>query len=388
MSVDTSMYQNIQPIDAMGSVDRGMRMRDMLDQRKLKQVEQQKQQQMDAAFNQKLSGSQFEGLGQKGYEADNAVKGQDLERLIKQTKVAGQLAGSVTDQNSYTNFLNEGYKHGLFSPGELPDQYDPGAVKAVQMRALDFGQQLDQRWKQKEFGLKERELGMKSRELGAPKETKFQEKKMEALGKKAADWSTQDRATFETNLQKTQQATQMLAKALEAGSPLFGPARGKIPDAIRRFTNEDALIVRDSMHSAIQDTLRPTLGAQFTEKEGERIMNLAINPGLSDDENMRRATALQDAIQMKIEATDALYAHIEQYGTDKGFPYEQFKMRPAGGSGNVAGRNKGGGSGSFGIDKANAAGGLPKNMPKYGQVEDGYMYKGGDPSDPSSWEKK
>src|SRR5690606_11327165 len=111
--------------------------------------------------------------------------------------------------------------------------------------------------------------------------------------KLGAEWITKDRSVFISNLQKTNTAVEKLNQAVQSGESLFGPVRGKMPDWVRRFTNEDALVVRDAIHSAIQDTLRPTHGAQFTEKEGERIMNLAINPGLSDQENLRRATELQ-----------------------------------------------------------------------------------------------
>lgn len=158
----------------------------------------------------------------------------------------------------------------------------------------------------------------------------FEETKQKELAKAGVEWIQKDRGIFKANLDKTNHAVDLIKKAINKKEPLFGPVRGKVPDAIRALTNPDAIAARDSIHSAIQDTLRPTLGAQFTEKEGERIMKLAVNPELDDKENLRRANELQKVISNKIKFSDDLYSYMDKHGSDKGFPYEKYNMTKAG----------------------------------------------------------
>src|SRR5690606_6484899 len=162
-----------------------------------------------------------------------------------------------------------------------------------------------------------------------------------ALGKSAAEWATKDRAVIASNLEKVDSALDELENAIKSGQPLFGPGRGHMPDKIRAFTNPKALDVRDRVHSAITDTLRPTLGAQFTEKEGKRIMDLQLRDTLSDADNLRRIQALRDVMRRKIEATDAMYSWIEKRGSLDGFPLEKYGMERVKG-------DSGGGSGGAG----------------------------------------
>jgi hypothetical protein len=161
-----------------------------------------------------------------------------------------------------------------------------------------------------------------------PSSNIFQEKKMEKLAASAAEYITKDRGQLVSNVGKIDVALGLMDKA--PSGDVSGPFRGLAPDKIRSYSNPEAIIVKESMQSAIQETLRPTLGAQFTEKEGERIMNLAYNDKLSPEENKRRATDLKKFIQKKVEFSDALYSHVGKNGSDEGFPYEKYGMNKQG----------------------------------------------------------
>lgn len=77
--------------------------------------------------------------------------------------------------------------------------------------------------------------------------------------------------------------------------------------------------MKDEVRSAIQGMLRPTLGAQFAEKEGERIINVAFDPARSEEANKK---ALQDEIKKldsRVKSFQERADYFEKKGTLKGY---------------------------------------------------------------------
>lgn len=122
-------------------------------------------------------------------------------------------------------------------------------------------------------------------------------------------------ADVEKNLKQLEDA----ASALESDGSLTGAVRGNIPDFIRQFTNPKALEVRDSVEEVVQRNLREVLGAQFTEKEGQRLIARAYNEKLSEAENAKRIKRLMGQIKKAHEAKQAAARYYEENGTLKGF---------------------------------------------------------------------
>ena len=94
---------------------------------------------------------------------------------------------------------------------------------------------------------------------------------------------------------------------------------GLAPKMLRDIITPEGSALQDSAEEVIQRNLRLILGAQFTEKEGERLIARAYNPRLSEEENARRLTNLvsqmKEAFKNKAEAVE----YYEQNGTLKGF---------------------------------------------------------------------
>lgn len=156
--------------------------------------------------------------------------------------------------------------------------------------------------------------------------TPFEKKQIEGFAKAAVQYDTVDRPQLQGNLTKLDFAIDKLEKGKEAS----GLVTGRLPDVINQIVAPQAVPVRESIQSAIQETLRPTLGAQFTEKEGERIMNLQFNPTLPEEENKRRAQELRKVVQRKIDFQDAFFDHLRKGGTTSDFDYAKYGMRGAG----------------------------------------------------------
>lgn len=108
-------------------------------------------------------------------------------------------------------------------------------------------------------------------------------------------------------------------KKLAANRQLTGPIVSKIPDFAKPLFNPAAIAVRESVEEIVQRNLRLVLGAQFTEKEGERLIARAYNENLSEKENAKRVGRLMkqlgDAARAKQEAVD----YFNENGTLEGF---------------------------------------------------------------------
>jgi hypothetical protein len=168
----------------------------------------------------------------------------------------------------------------------------------------------------------------KKAERAESKESKseFQKVKERELAKANVEYFRKDRDQLISNSDKIDNALKIL-KDKDIGPTISGPWRGLAPDKLRSITNPQAIIVKESIQSAIQETLRPTLGAQFTEKEGERIMNLAYNDTLPPSANIKRAEELQKLLNRKMKFSEDLYKHLEENnGSDKGFDYSKYGM--------------------------------------------------------------
>jgi hypothetical protein len=83
-----------------------------------------------------------------------------------------------------------------------------------------------------------------------------------------------------------------------------GKFTGLIPRVIRAFINPDSVAIEDDIRSIIFQSLRETLGAQFTQKEGERLVEASFNILLSEETNIKRLERLKSTILKMAEAKE------------------------------------------------------------------------------------
>jgi hypothetical protein len=89
------------------------------------------------------------------------------------------------------------------------------------------------------------------------------------------------------------------------------------------YVDPEAQKVYDQVTEVVQRNLRLVLGAQFTEKEGERLIARAYNPALGQEENARRVKALMTQIKTAHEAQKQMAQHFRVNGTLKGYEMNQ-----------------------------------------------------------------
>lgn len=94
------------------------------------------------------------------------------------------------------------------------------------------------------------------------------------------------------------------------------PLIGKVAQDI---FNPEASDVQEVVESTVQQSLRPILGAQFTEKEGERLIARVYNRRLDESVNAERLDRLINQMQRAYEEKQRAAEYFEQHGTLSGF---------------------------------------------------------------------
>lgn len=99
---------------------------------------------------------------------------------------------------------------------------------------------------------------------------------------------------------------------------------GNVPDRIRSSFFSEGMDMQEMVEEVVQRNLRIVLGAQFTQKEGERLIARAYNSKMDEATNARRlgrlVTQIEDAAKAKVEAVE----YYEKNGTLAGFTGEVY----------------------------------------------------------------
>ncbi len=143
------------------------------------------------------------------------------------------------------------------------------------------------------------------------------------------DWTSGGQAALDKNLERLRGAR---AKLDERKNDLFGTSgrfTGNLPDNLR---SEESKQIRQDVQAAAQGALKATLGSQFTEKEGERIMKAAYDETLSPQANIDKIDAAIKELETSKNNKNAKSQHFERTGTLTGFknPSESSGLQTAG----------------------------------------------------------
>ncbi len=145
-----------------------------------------------------------------------------------------------------------------------------------------------------------------------------------AAGKAVDEAFAKDYVAFTTG--GAQDATKQLAQLKDVqralANPkenLTGPIVGRTPDFVKTFSNPKSIAMRERVEEVVQRSLRVILGAQFTEKEGERLIARAYNPNLGEKENAVRVGRLLTQLEQAYQSKAAAAAYFEKNGTLEGW---------------------------------------------------------------------
>ena len=144
-----------------------------------------------------------------------------------------------------------------------------------------------------------------------------------AFGKTIAEYKLQGQAQVISNLQNLSEKINILDGTIKNNKGqrynVSGPLIGVLDDAALAVTYPDAAGFRSDIRDIVFQSLREKLGAQFTEKEGERLVNAAFNFYLEEEQNIGRLKRLYKTIEDAANAKNAAIAYFDEKGTLQGY---------------------------------------------------------------------
>jgi len=188
----------------------------------------------------------------------------------------------------------------------------------------------------------------------------------EALDKAYAEehlqWTRGGGADMKSNIAKIG----TVLNRLQSGEQLTGEMINFAPDLVKAVFAPDSLAAKQAVEDVVQRNLRVVLGAQFTEKEGERLISRAFDERLSPEQNARRLNALFLQMSTAAQQRDAMADYFTKNGTLTGYEGPQPNLN------------------DFYTALAGTKLGDRVEDPSTGKV---YEYVGGDETQPSSWKE-
>jgi hypothetical protein len=107
--------------------------------------------------------------------------------------------------------------------------------------------------------------------------------------------------------------------ATGTGPTLTGVQIQVIPEALRPLLVPRSVEARQNAERIIQEGLRPILGAQFTQNEGENFLKRAFDPALGADTNARRLRLILEQMKASAKQAQAVADYFEKNGSMRGF---------------------------------------------------------------------
>ena len=248
---------------------------------------------------------------------------RERDRLMEQARQeiglqAAKLA--MSDEKAASDFLDKA----LFeiakqsgTAGDAKDTADMSNFKFYQSLGDEEKKVWDKMKNQDPFALyrleEQKRIG---RSPGGLDLTPGQKKVDEKFGEIMSDYVLKGGPQIKSNLKNLQEKIEIL----EAGElNVSGPAIGVLGDAAMGAIAPDAASFISDIRDIVFQSLREKLGAQFTEREGNRLVNAAFNQYLDESRNIARLQRLYDTIDQAARSKEAAIAYYEEKGTLKGY---------------------------------------------------------------------
>ena len=260
-------------------------------------------------YNQARKAARNKGLGQMMYALSDAFGGRDIGKGVQERQLA-QSGGNATSL-----MQNEQYIARLYQlRNALPENDPQRAMFDVRIRNAEAGIGAYKYDPNRQFDITEAK-----RVAGSPGGldlTPIESGIDTAFAADAAEYIYKTKAQVQANLNNLGEKINIL----EAGDKnVSGPGIGLTPEILAPILIPDAVAFEDDVRDVVFQSLREKLGAQFTEREGDRLVAAAFNKSLPEEVNIARLRRLYGTIEDAALAKENAIAHYNEFGTIKDY---------------------------------------------------------------------
>ena len=139
----------------------------------------------------------------------------------------------------------------------------------------------------------------------------------EELVQDASTWGRTGRPIFDSKLSKFNEILATLDESNNITGGVVGSIleSGWIPEWVKASALPSAINTLDLVQSIVFESLRDTLGPQFTENEGKRLVAASYNKYLPEEMNRTRIIRLRDEILKTAETKDGMMDWYNEHGS-------------------------------------------------------------------------
>jgi hypothetical protein len=250
-----------------------------------------------------------------------AMAGEGIINQSGNTKIKLDAAQSAADESK---FAGEGAKSKLEA---LLQDY--GLKKG--MDDTKYSRDKDAQARKDRLLERSQDLALKREEMGYKKTKDSEAKKIldnagqkkldQEMAKEYQEWSSGGQKTAQSEIGKLKG----VLGDLQSGKIKTGGITGMFPD---QMTTKGILGARSDVQSSVMGSLRQLLGAQFTEKEGERVIKNTWNEADSSENNVKRLTRLVADLENKaVDKSQKANYFQEKGSTLKGYESDFSKSK-------------------------------------------------------------
>jgi hypothetical protein len=327
MPIDSSIYNQQQP-DFLGSFEKGMRLGDMIKQRR---QEGELQDAYKAGIIQNPDGTVTQdgnktmtalmnlGRGDKAWELqDQLNQRKQAEAKIKKEKEQSDIehvtraAWSVNDQNSYDTALQNLKSKGI-DTSQLPPQYNPQMIDQVRRQTLTVKERLDELDKQARLKIEQDKLGIERTKAGAKSGGAEGRKALDKdFAKDYNDWTTGAAKRSRNEIQKLEG----VVERLKDNKGTTGGATGMFGD---RLTSNDVLKNRADVQQSAMTLIKQLLSGATSDTDRKAIVDTLWNEADSTENNIGRIERFVVDMKNRADDYDAKASFFEKNNTLGGY---------------------------------------------------------------------
>ena len=145
--------------------------------------------------------------------------------------------------------------------------------------------------------------------------TPGEQKLDQAFADTLVKWKGGEKQQAEANIRNLENKIALLAR----GANVSGPEYAVIPEGLMPVIAPGATGFKDEISDIVFQSLRATLGAQFTQKEGERLISATFNQNLPEELNIPRLQRLLAKTKSIYNDKQSQIDYYDETGSLKGY---------------------------------------------------------------------